>query len=66
MNRRTFCCLPLAALPAYSQGDPGAPAAAIEHWKNLRFGMFIHWGSVSIVGTEISPLCGAQREFCSR
>ena len=54
MHRRTFCALPLAALPAWPQADPGAPPAAIERWKDLRFGMFIHWGPVSIVGTEIS------------
>ena len=54
MHRRTFCALPLAALPAWPQADPGAPAAAIERWKDLRFGMFVHWGPVSIVGTEIS------------
>jgi alpha-L-fucosidase len=60
MTRRTFCSLPLAAagtLAAQSGaggGDPGAPAQAIERWKDLRFGMFIHWGPVSVVGTEIS------------
>ena len=59
MNRRTFCSLPLAAaVPLAAQtgapdADPGAPKAAIERWKDLRFGMFIHWGPVSIVGTEI-------------
>lgn len=25
----------------------------IEDWKDLRFGMFIHWGPVSVKGTEI-------------
>jgi len=25
----------------------------IEEWKDLRFGMFIHWGPVSLKGTEI-------------
>jgi hypothetical protein len=56
MNRRTFCTLPLAAaVPLAAQtgssdADPGAPKAAIERWKDLRFGMFIHWGPVSIVG----------------
>jgi alpha-L-fucosidase len=59
MTRRTFCSLPLAAAgPLAAQkgadADPGAPKAAIERWKDLRFGMFIHWGPVSIVGTEIS------------
>jgi len=25
----------------------------LEWWKDARFGMFIHWGPVSIKGTEI-------------
>lgn len=58
MNRRTFCSIPFAAglsslAQSGSNDDPGAPKAAIERWKDLRFGMFIHWGPVSIVGTEI-------------
>lgn len=28
-------------------------AANLEWWKDARFGMFIHWGPVSIKGTEI-------------
>jgi alpha-L-fucosidase len=67
MNRRTFCSLPLAAaVPLMAQtgppdADPGAPKAAIERWKDLRFGMFVHWGPVSIVGTEISWSRDAER-----
>ena len=67
LNRRTFCSLPLlAGLPAWTQtgpptGDPGAPKPAIEHWKDLRFGMFIHWGPVSLVGTEIGWSRGGPR-----
>jgi len=64
MNRRTFCSLPLAAglaLRAQSADDPGAPPAAIERWKDLRFGMFIHWGPVSLVGTEIGWSRGGER-----
>ena len=68
MNRRTFCSIPFAAaaLPSAAQttagdADPGAPQAAIEHWKDLRFGMFIHWGPVSIVGTEIGWSRGGER-----
>jgi alpha-L-fucosidase len=67
MNRRTFCSLPLAAAaPLTAQldssgTDPGAPKAAIERWKDLRFGMFIHWGPVSIVGTEIGWSRGGER-----
>ncbi len=31
----------------------GAPAEAIEAWRDARFGMFIHWGPVSLTGKEI-------------
>jgi alpha-L-fucosidase len=27
--------------------------ARIQWWREARFGMFIHWGSVSLKGTEI-------------
>ena len=43
-----------AADPA---GAPGTPAPYAEHlrwWAESRFGMFIHWGPVSLKGTEIS------------
>ncbi|MCX7045326.1 MAG: alpha-L-fucosidase [Candidatus Sumerlaeota bacterium] len=33
----------------------------MEAWKDLRFGMFIHWGSVSLKGTEIGWSRGAER-----
>ena len=33
--------------------------AAVQHWRDLRFGMFIHWGPVSIKGTEIGWSRGA-------
>jgi len=26
---------------------------ALENWRDMRFGMFVHWGPVSLVGTEI-------------
>lgn len=63
MNRRIFCSLPLAAAAASASGetDPGAPKAAIERWKDHRFGLFIHWGPVSIVGTEIGWSRGGER-----
>lgn len=41
--------------------DPGAPKTAIERWKDHRFGLFIHWGPVSIVGTEIGWSRGGER-----
>jgi len=27
--------------------------AALEHWQDLRFGLFVHWGPVSLTGREI-------------
>ena len=55
MDRRRFLSLPASALAQqpHDPQDPGAPKAAIERWKDMRFGMFIHWGPVSLVGTEI-------------
>ena len=39
---------------------PKADPAAIAHWQSLRFGMFIHWGPVSLTGHEIGWSRGAQ------
>jgi alpha-L-fucosidase len=39
---------------------PTADPAAVEHWRSLRFGMFIHWGPVSLTGHEIGWSRGAQ------
>lgn len=33
---------------------------AIEEWRGMRFGLFIHWGPVSLKGTEIGWSRGAQ------
>lgn len=37
-----------------------APQEAVEKWKDLRFGMFIHWGPVSLTGHEIGWSRGGQ------
>jgi hypothetical protein len=34
--------------------------AAIKNWQDARFGMFIHWGPVSLKGTEIGWSRGQQ------
>jgi len=34
--------------------------AALERWQEMRFGMFIHWGPVSLTGHEIGWSRGAQ------
>jgi alpha-L-fucosidase len=39
---------------------PAADPAAVAHWQSLRFGMFIHWGPVSLTGHEIGWSRGAQ------
>jgi alpha-L-fucosidase len=39
---------------------PPANPAAVAHWQSLRFGMFIHWGPVSLTGHEIGWSRGAE------
>ncbi len=41
---------------AWPQADP----AAVARWQALRFGMFIHWGPVSLTGHEIGWSRGDQ------
>ncbi len=40
---------PRPTAPAWKE----ATAKALRRWQGLRFGMFIHWGPVSLKGTEI-------------
>ncbi len=51
-----------AAVPeaAARQPAPPANAARLEWWRAARFGMFIHWGPVSLKGTEIGWSRGAE------
>jgi alpha-L-fucosidase len=39
---------------------PKADPAAVARWQAMRFGMFIHWGPVSLTGEEIGWSRGAQ------
>lgn len=52
--RTTLIALFLLMLlnPARS-AEQGAPQEAIKNWQDARFGMFIHWGPVSLTGHEI-------------
>jgi alpha-L-fucosidase len=57
----------LAALATLSLASAGPAAAdqgpdpqALQNWRDMRFGMFIHWGPVSLKGTEIGWSRGAQ------
>jgi len=61
-----FCCAIVAAgasllaqtpspCPSASQVIPiPVDSSALKNWQNDRFGMFIHWGPVSLTGKEIS------------
>ena len=46
-----------------TEAAAGAPPAAerLEWWRDARFGMFIHWGPVSLKGTEIGWSRGGER-----
>lgn len=44
----------------FAQDPTPATPAAIKNWQDARFGMFIHWGPVSLKGTEIGWSRGAQ------
>ena len=56
----TLSCLgmsisvPLAKAASAVQEETRAPAEALRRWQDRRFGMFIHYGPVSLKGTEIS------------
>jgi alpha-L-fucosidase len=40
---------------------PAASPEAIKRWQDLRFGMFIHWGPVTLEGTEIGWSRGTKK-----
>lgn len=48
--------LAAAQAPAYPPPKP----EAVAHWQDLRFGMFIHWGPVSLTAKEIGWSRGKQ------
>ena len=48
-----------ALTPAQKQDLLKAKPQAVEAWKDMRFGMFIHWGPVSLKGQEIGWSRGA-------
>ena len=66
--RRCLFCLFVGAsltpaansLSAAPPPFPPAQAEAIKRWQDMRFGMFIHWGPVSLTGEEIGWSRAAQ------
>ena len=64
LMRFLFLGAQITLAAAFAFGQPGRGGgeanpelntnqAALEKWKDLRFGMFIHWGPVALRGTEI-------------
>jgi alpha-L-fucosidase len=54
----------LFAFAGIGATEPGARREALEHWRSNRFGMFIHWGPVSLTGQEISWSRGNSNTNC--
>jgi alpha-L-fucosidase len=69
MNLRTSLLLLASALSSglsLQAGEAKAPAPApdaerLQWWRDARFGLFIHWGPVSLKGTEIGWSRGGER-----
>jgi alpha-L-fucosidase len=58
-------CLLMVAASLMAAQPPSASALAkpeprLQWWQDARFGMFIHWGPISLKGTEIGWSRGAQ------
>jgi len=61
-------CVPVAKAQNLTGGGEANPdlltnKASLEAWKDLRFGMFVHWGPVSLKGTEIGWSRGREVSF---
>ena len=48
------------AVAAAPEPQPAAPPAAVAHWQDLKFGLFITWGPVSLKGTELGHSRGRE------
>ena len=69
----TRLTMPAVALGAEPADEPAAPSAEdakdylsappeiIAKWRRLKFGLFVHWGPVSLKGTEIGWSRGGER-----
>jgi alpha-L-fucosidase len=51
----------LAGSPLFAQDLLTAKPEAMKWWQEARFGLFIHWGPVSLKGTEIGWSRGGER-----
>src|SRR5512138_1190662 len=53
MVRMICIVLALTSAAAWGQESTAQREKRLEWWREARFGMFIHWGPISIKGTEI-------------
>ncbi|MHC4727470.1 MAG: alpha-L-fucosidase, partial [Planctomycetota bacterium] len=56
----TGVCINVNFICTARADDRPATSQAVRKWQEKRFGMFIHWGPVSIKGTEIGWSRGRQ------
>lgn len=56
----SLCCLGTTSAAGPTENLLEPDPAALERWRAMRFGMFIHWGPVSVTGKEIGWSRGAQ------
>jgi len=54
-------CSALAGALSQDSEKPRQEGDRLQWWREARFGMFIHWGPVSLKGTEISWSRGGER-----
>jgi len=61
MNARRLGLAALALLGGLGSWPEAQSAGDLGWWREARFGLFIHWGPVSLVGTEIGWSRGGER-----
>lgn len=60
MTKTARIILALAAVAGLARAETTVDPAALKNWQDMRFGMFIHWGPVSLTGHEIGWSRGSQ------
>jgi len=50
----------LCIVAGWASSSPAAESEAMQAWRDLKFGLFVHWGPVSLKGTEIGWSRGQQ------
>lgn len=58
-----FCFVPLVGVAEEAKGKYQASEADLQWFRDAKFGLFVHWGPVSLKGTEIGWSRGGERKF---